>query len=149
MDSATGTAIIAVDLHGRLTVFNPGAEAILGHRAEEVLGRLADEVLDPDDRARQSAELGTNTGFAAACRVLVAGESARRPWRFVRSDGDHRTLHVTITAVPGTDDSVPGYLATGEDVTDRERGARHSCWPSTTARSPCSGFASSTGSGRS
>ncbi len=123
VDSATGTAIIAADLDGRLTVFNPGAEAILGYRAAEVLGRSIDELLEPESLARQSSAPGTGpgSGFVAVCRVLVANESVRRPWLFVRSDGEHRTLHMTLTAVPGTDGSVPGYLVTGEDVTERER----------------------------
>lgn len=38
LDSAISMAIIATDLHGKIIVFNAGAERMLGYRAEEVLG---------------------------------------------------------------------------------------------------------------
>ena len=38
LSAATGNAIVATDLSGTITVFNPGAERMLGYRAEEVVG---------------------------------------------------------------------------------------------------------------
>ena len=42
VQAATGTAIIATGKDGRIVLFNPGAEAMLGYVAEEVLGELPD-----------------------------------------------------------------------------------------------------------
>ena len=41
---ATGTAVIATGADGRVLIFNPGAEAMLGYRAEEVIGELPEPV---------------------------------------------------------------------------------------------------------
>ena len=123
VDSATGTAIVATDLAGRVTIFNPGAEAILGHRSSDVIGTLADDLLAPGHHADRDPRLGPapDAGFADACRDLVRRDSPRTPWQLARPDGDVRTLLMTVTAVRETDGEVSGYLATGEDVTERER----------------------------
>ncbi|HZV06908.1 MAG TPA: PAS domain S-box protein, partial [Gemmataceae bacterium] len=38
LDAATQVAIIATNAHGRITLFNRGAERMLGYKAEEVMG---------------------------------------------------------------------------------------------------------------
>ena len=88
VDSATGTAIVATDLAGRVTIFNPGAEAILGHRCSDVVGTLADDLLAPAAprrpgsraRLRPAGGPGGLPDFAAACRELVLRDSPRTPW---------------------------------------------------------------------
>ena len=52
VEGATSLAIIQTDEVGRITLFNPGAEALLGYSEEEVLGRPPDIFLTPGgDRA--------------------------------------------------------------------------------------------------
>ncbi len=121
VDSATGTAILVTDLGGRVTVFNPGAESILGRRARDVVGQPADSLLDPEELGRLGAELGVPATFPDVCAALVGSEGPPRPWQFVRSGGDLRTLQVTVTALRDADGAMSGYLTTGEDVTERER----------------------------
>ena len=58
VDGITGVAIIGADLEGRVTLFNPGAERLLGYRPEEVLG-LSTRMLHSDRGvAEKAAELG-------------------------------------------------------------------------------------------
>ena len=65
------------DLDGRVTMFNPGAERMLGWPAGEVLGRdLVTLVHDPDEIAARAAELG-----------LVAGQEVSGPGLKVRLGG--------------------------------------------------------------
>ena len=50
LDSASHMAIVATDKRGIITVFNKGAENLLGYRADEVIGRLTPLVFhDPLD----------------------------------------------------------------------------------------------------
>ena len=121
VDSATGTAIVVTDLRGRVTVFNPGAETILGRRAPDVVGQPADSLLDPAELGRLGAELGARAAFPDVCAALVGSEGPPRPWQFVHRGGDLRTLQVTVTALRDADGAMSGYLTTGEDVTERER----------------------------
>jgi len=47
LDSA-GAMILAADIRGRIIIFNPAAERMLGYRADEVVGRLRPDELFPD-----------------------------------------------------------------------------------------------------
>ena len=78
VDSATGTAIVATDLAGRVTIFNPGAEAILGHRSSDVIGTLADDLLAPAHHADRDPRLGPATGCRLRRRLPRPG-AARQP----------------------------------------------------------------------
>ena len=50
-------AIIATDMSGRLTMFNPAAERLLGYRPEEVLGRTTDFSNAPSELEALASEL--------------------------------------------------------------------------------------------
>jgi PAS domain S-box-containing protein len=119
--SATGTAIVATGPDGTITLFNPGAEAILGYPAEEVLGQRPDMFHPQDELRHQAARLGALPTFADICRASIAAEDSHRLWRFRRKDGEERIMRMTLTAVPGQSGELAGYLATAEDVTEREK----------------------------
>ncbi len=122
--SATGTCIIATGPDGSITLFNPGAEAMLGYGAGEVIGKLPDMLLVEQELLDQADRLGSRPTFADICRAAVAAEDIHRLWRFRRKDGEERTLRLALTAVAGPRDELAGYLATGEDVTEREEAHR-------------------------
>lgn len=117
--SATGTSIVVTDLAGRVVVFNPGAEQVLGHTAEEMLGETLERFHLHDEHDDRPADVGV--GFADTCRSVVASGEPRRLWRFTRGDGETRTLLMTIAEVPDSRGARTGYLCTAEDVTEREQ----------------------------
>ena len=119
--SATGTAIIALDEAGRVTLFNPGAERMLGVGSADVVGSGLDRFHPADELARLAEVAGTRPRFVDICRALVAGHEPRQLWRFVRADGEERTMLLSLAAVPDAEGRTAGYLATAEDVTERER----------------------------
>lgn len=77
--------IIAADMNGRIMVFNPGAERLLGHRAEDVIGSRHVTSLYPDRQAFEvmqrlrSAQAGEGSGGRlAAWTVEVSHASGER-----------------------------------------------------------------------
>ena len=122
--SATGTAIIATAPDGSITVFNPGAEAMLGYSAAEVVGKRPDMFHPADELRHQASRLRALPNFADICRAAVAAEDSNRMWLFRRKDGEERIMRMTLTAVPGEGGELSGYLATAEDVTEREAAHR-------------------------
>ncbi len=122
--SATGTAIIATGADGVITLFNPGAEAMLGYSSEEVLGQRPDLFHPEDELRHQAARLRALPNFADICRASVAAEDANRLWLFRHKDGQERIMRMTLTAVPDQSGGLSGYLATAEDVTEREAAQR-------------------------
>ncbi len=122
--SATGIAIIATARDGRITLFNPGAEQILGYYADEVIGKRPDMFHPEEELRQQAANLDALPTFVDICRASIALGETDRLWRFRRSDGEERTMRMTLTAVPGQHGELAGYLATAEDVTEREAAQR-------------------------
>ncbi|GAB3652335.1 hypothetical protein GCM10027596_01380 [Nocardioides korecus] len=118
--SARGTAIMATGRDGRIVLFNPGAEEMLGYRAEEVLGELPDALHDEDELRRQAAALRSLPNFADICRASTEQGDDRRLWRFRHHDGEERTLRMTLSPVLDERGEPSGFLATAEDVTERE-----------------------------
>ena len=124
LDAATSTAFIGVDLLGTITVFNSGAQELLGYSADEVTGRLRLEALhDPDEIALVAVEQQTQAGFP----TLIAGTGSgpqTRDWTYVRADGSRVACAVTMSAVRDAFGSHIGYLAVAHDVTETRRSQR-------------------------
>lgn len=120
IQSARGLAIIGTDVHGRVNLFNPGAQRILGYRPDEVLGHSFRMFHTQEEVARQAAELGTEPSYVAVIEKL--GElpaGAARDLQFVRKDGVTRTLSTILSPVHDDHGTIVGYVATADDVTDR------------------------------
>lgn len=124
--AASEVGIIATDRDGLITLFNEGAERLLGYRAEEVVGlwRASDFHL-PEELATQGATLEAEYGLpVAGFRVLVerserTGADARE-WTFVRRDGEHRDVSLVVTTMRDVTGQVSGYLGIASDVTERK-----------------------------
>ena len=79
IDSAVD-AIIAADMHGRVILFNPGAERVFGHLAPDVIGRIPVYRLYPDGVARRIMQMLRSTAHGGIGKleqtrleVLTAG----------------------------------------------------------------------------
>lgn len=117
--NTVGTAIIGTDELGRITLFNPGAENLLGYRAAEVLGRSAVMFQDEADVAAQARLLGVDATFWDVVGALAAvGGATRRDWSFRRKDGETRKASLSLAAI-NEDGGITGYVATADDVTEQ------------------------------
>jgi PAS domain S-box-containing protein len=72
-------AIIALDSDTKVTLWNPGAEKILGWTAEEMLGRGGEIIFIPEDRAAGAVE-------AELTKALAHGRAEDERWH-ARKDG--------------------------------------------------------------
>lgn len=122
LTGATGTAIIGTDRDGTITVFNTGAEAMLGWSAEEVVGRSTPEQFHlREEIVARAGELGVPPGNVFSAHVDIGSGSDRRDWTMVRKDGTELTVSLRLTAQKAASGALLGYLAVGEDVTERRR----------------------------
>jgi diguanylate cyclase (GGDEF)-like protein/PAS domain S-box-containing protein len=115
--AATEFCVIATDLRGRITIFNEGAERMLGYRAEEMLGRSPMRLHDPAEIEARAVELGLEPGPAVIVALPRAGQADRQDWTFTRADGSRLTVSYTVTAMYGEDGAPMGYIGIGYDVT--------------------------------
>ncbi|MEV0565456.1 PAS domain S-box protein [Dactylosporangium sp. NPDC050588] len=109
--AATEQAIIGTDRRGTVTVFNAGAERLLGHRAADVVGAVT------LDRFHLPAEV---PGLATLFEPAQAGDSEPREWTYVRRDGATLPVSLTVSVIRGESGEVTGYLCVARDIT-RER----------------------------
>ncbi len=127
LDAASEISIAATDCDGLITVFNHGAEKMLGYRADEVVGKqtlLAFHLMSEiEGRSRLlSKELGhPAAGFSVfiECARLFGAES--REWTYVRKDGSMLLVNLIVTAVNDEHGAVSGYLGVAVDITDHKR----------------------------
>lgn len=124
IDASTEVAVITTDLHGRITLFNSGAERLLGYRAGEVVGFTTLELFHaPAELERRATTLKQELGEAlAGMEVLLAkvrgGKSETLPWTYVRKDGGQRLVNLTITPIIDEGNQPIGFLAMANDISD-------------------------------
>ncbi|MDP3847445.1 MAG: response regulator [Pseudomonas sp.] len=120
-DAAVEVAIISMDPQGRITLFNHGAELMLGYTENEVCGQLP-LIFHRDAEVRLHARLLTELWkrpisafetFAVQARNGLCGP---HNWVYVRKDGG--TLHVSlaISAVHDEDGRVSGFLGIARNI---------------------------------
>jgi PAS domain S-box-containing protein len=144
VDAAVDVALLAVDPDGVVTLFNRGAEKLLGYAAAEAVGRLAADVFhDPRELRQRADELAAAcrpsaggsgagddgfaaaVGFAAVAAVAVRDGAERRAWTYVRKDGSRLTVDLTVTCQrEPAGGRVTGFVVTATDVTGYRAMAR-------------------------
>ena len=127
LDSANFT-IIATDTQGVISVFNEGAQRMLGYTSDEVVGKLTPAVLHvPSEvvaRAKVlSAELGKEIepGFEVFVVKTRDGMPDENEWTYVRKDGSRFPVLLSVTALIDKSGAIYGYLGIGHDITERKR----------------------------
>jgi len=126
LDSATRVSIIATDAEGMITVFNSGAERMLGYSAEEVTTqRSLLELHDPNEVAHYAEVLSIEfhrpiEGFDVLVLRAALEDVEEREWTYIRKNGEAITVVVSVTALRAEDGSVTGFLHVATDVTARK-----------------------------
>jgi PAS domain S-box-containing protein len=111
-------AVVAMDHAGRITDFNPAAEAMFGLRREEALGRLVEEVIVPP-RYRTRHRKGLKNYLATGQGPVIG---ARSEFEALRADGTEFPVELTVNRVdlPGP----PLFIAYVRDLTELARAER-------------------------
>ncbi|MDR3634029.1 MAG: PAS domain S-box protein [Isosphaeraceae bacterium] len=104
-------AIIGMDVHGRITSWNRGAETIFGYSAEEMIGGPIDRLIPADRKDEEKSILGK------ICR----GEQVVH-FESVRCTKDGRAIDVSLTTSPIRDgtDRIIGASKVARDISARK-----------------------------
>jgi PAS domain S-box-containing protein len=119
VDGATGVAIIGTDDAGRINLYNPGAERLLGYEPAEVIGHFTTMLHSADAIRDKAAELGVPNDFGEVVQELTQTEAGATLIRFRRKDGVERTHAMTLSRLSDERGRTTGYVSTSEDVTDQ------------------------------
>jgi PAS domain S-box-containing protein len=126
VDVAVNVALIATDLTGTITLFNAGAERMLGYSAADMIGRttplcyLLKSELDEiaEELKRNTGQ--TLTGFEAFTFQAVQGRNSQRDVTAVCMDGRRRTVKQSISALRDSHGEISGFLIVARDITEQK-----------------------------
>jgi PAS domain S-box-containing protein len=123
--AATEYSIIGTDLNGVITVFNSGAERMLGLRAADVVGRCTPELFhDASEVRRVAHELGMEPGFEVFVHAARRGAAETREWSYVRPDGSALPVELTVTAVADPGGLPSGFIGIARDLSAQRKAER-------------------------
>lgn len=129
LDAATEVAVVCVDKDDRVTVFNKGAERMLGYSSDEVVGRLsAGLFLDPLEVQTRQQEASKEQGRSLPTLDALTHETAQgktREWTYIRKDGSRLPVALVITEVRSLTGDLLGYLSTAHDITQQKEQERN------------------------
>ncbi len=119
LSSQTSVTIIATTADGRITLWNVGAQAVLGLDPVEAASHVFTDFLDPGELALRAAEQGIAPSFEAVVADLAEGSAPdTEDWTFVPAVGDNLTVSMTRSVVRDTAGYTLGYLFVARDVTE-------------------------------
>ncbi|WP_418359660.1 PAS domain S-box protein [Sphingobacterium detergens] len=122
LEATSAVAIIATDIDGTITLFNKGAENLLGYASEEIIGKLSPVHFhlqsELDLRERELAiELGYPVkGFSVFVEKAERYGSEQLEWTYIRKDGSHLFVSLAVTMIRNIEDKVIGYLGVATDI---------------------------------
>lgn len=121
-------SIISTDTAGTIVLFNSVAERLLGYDASEVIGKITPAIYhdhgEVAERAKAlSAELGRTIepGFDVFVEKARLGGVDESEWIYVRKDGAHVPVMLSVTAIRDQDQVITGFLGIARDITDLKK----------------------------
>ena len=121
-------AIIAVNILGEVTMFNDGAERMLGYTEKDMPTQEALAVLyDPAELTARIDSLSLELGrpvrpgadaFIAKARLRLPDETE---WTFIRKDGSRLPVILSLNAIWDEHDLLAGFVGIAHDLSERRR----------------------------
>jgi PAS domain S-box-containing protein len=127
VQGSTQLSIIATDLEGIITVFNSGAERLLGYTAAEMIGLQTPQMIHLRSEVEaRSHELSRKygypvQGFETFVHSARLGGHSESDWTYIRKDGSQLAVHLVVTATRGEDGKITGFVGVAANVTDARR----------------------------
>jgi PAS domain S-box-containing protein len=127
LNSAAQISIIATNKEGLITVFNTGAENLLGYRAEEIIGKKTPEIFHlAAELEAASPKLNLNCGrkiqwLDVFFEYAMRGRMDKLELTYVRKDGSQFPVEMTINGLVGPEGDISGVLCIAMDIAEKKR----------------------------
>ena len=125
LDAATEVSIIAVGPDGKISLFNSGAERLLGYARAEVVGvETSISFHDRDEMRLRAQAMSAELGRTVRTGLVLIDEAALgvpHVWRYRRKDGSTVPVSLTVTAMLDADSRCIGYLGVAHDVSRQKQ----------------------------
>ncbi|CAN3126472.1 diguanylate cyclase domain-containing protein [Mycobacterium sp. smrl_JER01] len=118
--AASEQAIIGTDPTGRITLFNHGAERLLGWTEAEMLGRTPVDLHDYPELCARAAALGIPAGFPVLVHNVTPESAEVGEWTYRRRDGTRAAVSLAVSRMAADDGTCAGYICVATDITERK-----------------------------
>jgi PAS domain S-box-containing protein len=123
LEASTQVSIIAVEPDGKISIFNRGAEKLLGYTAAEVVGRETSlKFHDPVEMRQRATELSLSLHRKVGTgRALIEPEvlDHAHEWSYLHRDGSRVPVSLAVTAMQDDHGELVGYLGVAHDISER------------------------------
>ena len=122
LEASSQVGIIGTDCDGIITTFNKGAENLLGYTKEEMIDKNSPAIIHLETEVKRrgkelSKKFGRHIeGFETFVTYAKEGMHDTREWTYVKKDGIHFPVQLTVTAVRDAN-KIIGYLGVATDIT--------------------------------
>ncbi len=127
LNSANYT-IISTETDGTIKTLNRAAQQLLGYSLEEVVGKVTPGIMhDPVEVGKRAEilfqEFGVKIepGFEVFVALARRGIADENEWTYIRKDGSHFPVLLSVTALYDSDGNINGFLGIGQDISDRKQ----------------------------
>jgi len=126
IDASLDVAIIATDTEGLITLFNSGAEKLLGYASDEMVDKQTPAAFhDLDEIIAHSNEIKQKTGrdvegFEVFVDAAKQGKSEIYNWTYICKDGRRRQVRLSVSALFDDAMNINGFLGMAVDVTEQK-----------------------------
>lgn len=111
LDSSTEYSIITTGKDGKITLFNKGAERMIGYTSEELVNKETSALF-----LRSSHKSIAQVGLQIMKYGVDEGE-----WQIIRKDGQTLNVILTMTPMRNRDGKMLGFLGIAKDVTEQKK----------------------------
>ncbi|MFC5285392.1 PAS domain S-box protein [Pedobacter alpinus] len=126
LDASKQVSIIAMDTEGQITLFNSGAEKMLGYKAEELVGKHTPAIIHlPEEVENESKALSEKyekeiRGFETFVYEAKIGQPNTKEWSYKSKNEHIIPVLLSINKIE-TENTIIGYLGVATDITELKK----------------------------
>ena len=126
-NAAIDVCILATDPQGKITMFNPGAEKMLGYQAEAMIGVDLEQLLPETELKSKCGQFGcgpcqsANELFHSYANHQHELSESEREWWLLTSDGGQLLTDLMISPILADGIGLGGLLFIALDITSRKK----------------------------
>lgn len=127
LKSAVEVSIIATDKEGTITLFNSGAEIMLGYTSEEMVGKKNPSIIHDHVEIKQRAiELYHEyqvevEGFEVFIYKAIQEGSDQKEWTYIKKDGTKILVSLVVSPIYDEKNEIIGFLGVATDITEEHK----------------------------
>ena len=130
LNAAYEVSIIATDINGIITVFNKGAEKLLGYYSEELIGKYSPAIIHVEEELiARGKELTEEyeipiSGFRTFVHKAELEGSDVREWTYKTKAGLLLPVSIVVTTIRDYQNEIIGYLGVATDLSAKKKAER-------------------------